>query len=182
MKKFTILFTILAVCLVGCGKDDSVDVDNQQGGGQGGSGAPYTYHLKIEQGENAGFEMSGEVPNSDCMSLYSSEFGNAEKAIIFGIYAQDMTMFGGFWTDSSGNVVREIEDARDEWNITMLPINKSFLMKSGTVNVTNLNYVGLPQTGYAAFKLEFDGIFHQNIDENDIYKISGTIIVNHPAL
>jgi|GEM_PF-2779070 hypothetical protein len=182
MKKITILFTILAVCLIGCGKDDGVDVQNQQGNGQGGSGVPYTYNLKIEQGENAGFEMSGEVPNSDCIGLYTSESGNAEKTITFGIYHDELTMFGGIRTDSNGNVVRDVTENRDGWNITMLPINKSFLMKSGTVNVTNLNYVGFPQSGYAAFKLEFDGIFHQNIDENDIYKISGTITVNHPAL
>ena len=92
----------------------------------------------------------------------------------------DMTMGAALRTDVNGNILTNIEE--ESWTIAMVPINKSFFVKSGTINVTNISYTGLPQTGFAAFKLEFEGQFHQNIDENDLYKISGTIVANLPGL
>lgn len=181
MKKFGILIGIIALCLTGCSKDKVADVINGPGGGSGNAGAPFTYHFKILEGENAGFEMSGEIPNSECISVYYSENGNAKKGISFLLNDENkITMAGTLRTDSSGNFIRHVEN--DPWTLAMVPINKSFFLVSASINVTNVNYIGMPQTGFTSFKLEFEGQFHQNIDENDLYKISGTIVSNHPEM
>ncbi len=178
-KKATyLILTILVVSATGCSKDDSTSDDG--GGNVGRAGDPHSYDIKITAGENAGFEMSGKVSNEDGLALYAvdpdSEY---KKSVIFSIGNEDMGFSGSFHVANNGDIINPDNEL---WILTSHDINKSFFAKDVSITVSNIQYKGLPETGYASFKLKFAGTYYQNINENDIYEINGTVIVNFPPM
>jgi len=176
-----LILAILVVSITACSKDDSTSDD---GGGTTGSvgkpGDPHGYDIKITAGQNAGYNMSGKVANEEGGALYflDPESGYPKSVtVIMG--NEDMGFSGSFHIASNGNVV--IPDL-EVWNVTSHEINKSFMADDITVTVSNVQYKGLPEAGYASFKLTFEGTFYLNIDETDIYEIKGSIVMNFPPM
>lgn len=182
MKIFRNNFALLIIGLffitTSCSKDKSDDNSGGINSGIGRPGDPHSYHIHIIEGDHAGFEISGQITNENGQALYFVDEGR--KGIVWGIYNNEMTMNGTFI--ETGNSYSIPENEEDTWILQLTELNKAFIAKNITLSVPTINYEGFPTSGFAAFKLNFDGTFYQNIDENDLYRIKGSVVVNFMPL
>lgn len=174
-KKTTfLLLTVLAVIATSCSKDKSSEDDPI--GSTGRPGDPHSYHIQFVEGENAGYEVSGEVQNDNGRTLYFNDDG--EEGTLWGMANDEMNIEGNFKEGPGGYI--EFPDA--PWSMQMYELNKAYVGKDISFTVTNEKREGLPMTGFSTFKLTFDGIFYHNIDEDELHRIKGTLIFNLPEM
>lgn len=171
---FSVLFIGLVFITTSCSKDKSEDISGGINTGIGRPGDPHSYQIQIIEGDHTGFEISGQVANEDGQALYFVDDG--KKGIVWGIYNNEMVMNGIFL--EAGNNYTIPENEEETWVLQLTGLNKSFIAKNVTLSVPTINYEGFQSSGFAAFQMNFDGIFYQNIDENDLYRIKGSIVVN----
>lgn len=177
-NSFTLLIIGLLVITTSCSKEKSEDNSGGINSGIGRPGDPHKYQIQIIEGEDAGYEISGQAANDNGQAIYSVDDG--KKGIVWGLYSDEVNMSGIFLEEGNNYVLLENEE--DTWTLHITDLNKAFIAKNVTLSVPTIEYQGSPTIGIAAFKLDFDGTFYHNIDENDLYRIKGSVVINFMPL
>lgn len=168
-----LLLTLLMVFSTSCSKDKSSEIDPY--GSVGRPGDPHTYHLQFLEGEETGYEVAGEVANDSGLGLYFVDEG--KTGVLWAMANDEMNIEGNYMKGSNGYF--SFPDA--PWSMQLYELNKAYIAKDVTFTVSNEKKEGLPTNGFVSFKLTFDGIFYHNIDENELHRIKGTVILNLPG-